>query len=159
MKINLLLSFLLLFMQATTSIASDAKNALMLHRSNGQSVTIMFDELPVVTFSNNDLVVTTHMNTVCFPASDVARFTYLTVEPDGISNPSAYGILFTFGENTLNVSNVAPSSPLQVYAVDGVLLYSTVSDSRGNVNVPLQGASGTVYLVKTSSVTFKVRKP
>lgn len=150
---------MLLLVQATISKASDAINALMLHRSNGQNVTIMLDQQPVVTFSNSDLVVATHMNTVIFPASEILKFSYVSVENDGISNPSVYGMICAFSENMLNVNNLKPSSSLQVYSADGTLIYSAFADNRGKISIPMQGTTGTVYLVKTSSMTLKIRKP
>jgi hypothetical protein len=48
---------------------------------------------------------------------------------------------------------------VQVYTVDGVLVASATTDNQGNVSLSVPERQGAVYVVKTSTLTFKVSKP
>jgi hypothetical protein len=123
--------------------------------------TILLDDQPVVTFSDDYLVVTTHMgDAVSIPSSLVAKWTYVRDdEATGIKSAARFGSLLSIDGNHLSLSNLAPSSVVQVYSADGALVATAKADSRGCVSLSLPEHQGAVYLVKTSSVIFKVSKP
>jgi hypothetical protein len=138
---------------------SDGVNAMLLEGPSDK-FTILLDDQPVVTFSDDHLVVTTHMAAVSIPSSLVKKWTYVNDEQaTGIRNAVRFGSLLSFDGKHLGLSNLAPSSAVQVYTADGALVASATTDSRGSVALSLPERSGAVYLVKTSSVTFKVTKP
>lgn len=138
---------------------SDGVNAMLLEGPSDK-FTILLDDQPVVTFSDDHLVVTTHMAAVSIPSSLVTKWTYVNDEQaTGIKDASRFGSLLSFDGKHLGLSNLAPSSAVQVYTADGALVASATTDSRGSVALSLPERQGAVYLVKTSSVTFKVSKP
>lgn len=143
-----------------TKAASDNVNAMLLHVSSGQNWTILLDEQPVVTFSDDYLIVTTHMSVISIPSSLVTKFTYVHDDDvTRINNADQYGSVLSFDGKRLNVRNLAPSTGVQVYTVDGALVTSGTTDNRGNVSLLVPDKAGAVYMVKTSKVTFKIRKP
>lgn len=155
------ISFALLLFSLTAGAASDAINAMLLQGPSDYKCTILLDDQPVVTFSDDYIVVSTHMGaSVCFPSSHVTKWTYVKDdEATNISDASKFGSVLTFKGNQLNVTNLTPSTSVQVYTVDGALVSSAKTDSRGSVSLSMPEHQGTVYLVKTSTVTFKIRKP
>lgn len=141
--------------------ASDEVNAMLLQGPSDFRLTILLDDQPVVTFSDDYLVITTYMgDAVSIPSSLVAKWTYVRDdEATGIKSAARFGSLLSIDGNHLSLSNLAPSSAVQVYSADGALVASATTDSRGNVSLSLPDRQGAVYLVKTSCVTFKVTKP
>ena len=156
-----LFSYALLLFALTARAASDGVNAMLLEGPSDFRLTILLDDQPVVTFSDDYLVVTTYMGDgVGIPSSLVAKWTYVRDdEATGIKNASRFGSLLSFDGKHLSFSNLAPSSAVQVYTTDGALVATAKTDSRGSVALSLPERPGAVYLVKTSSVTFKVSKP
>ena len=139
--------------------ASDGVNAMLLEGPSDK-FTILLDDQPVVTFSDDHLVVTTHMAAVSIPSSFVKKWTYVNDEQaTGIKDASRFGSLLSFDGKRLGLSNLLPSAPVLVYTADGALVATAKADSRGSVSLSLPERQGAVYLVKTSSVTFKVSKP
>ncbi len=136
-------------------------SALKIHCKSGAAVTILLGERPLVTFANNDLVVTTQTNVVCYPADEVLKFTYLDDDEvlNGIGQATLSGSVFSFADDNLQVRHLAPATAVTVYAVDGKLLVTAQTDAQGNATLALPEVAGDVYVVKTSSVTFKLRKP
>ena len=66
--------------------------------------------------------------------------------------------MFHFGKNTLQATNIEPSSKVELCTADGILVASSVADANGNVTLKLSAHSGTVFIVKTSVANFKITK-
>lgn len=143
------------------SAASDNANALLLQGPSDFKFTILLDDQPVVSFSDDYLVISTHMGaSVSFPSSHVTKWTYVRDdEATGISNAARFGSLLSFDGKHIGLTNLAPSTAVQVYTADGVLVSSATTDSRGCVSLSVPERLGVVYVVKTSTVTFKISKP
>ena len=155
-----LLFFALLLSMQTARAASDAVNAMLLQGPSDYKLTILLDDQPVVTFSGDYLVVTSHMSEVSIPSSLVTKWTYVQDnEATGINNAKRFGSLLSFDGRHLSMTNLPPSSAVLVYAADGALVASAKTDSRGSVSLSVPELQGAVYVVKTSTVTFKVSKP
>lgn len=153
--------FALLLSVLTARAASDAVNAMLLEGPSDFKFTILLDDQPVVSFSDDYLVITTHMGaSVSFPSSHVTKWTYvMDEEATGINNASRFGSVLSFDGKHLGMSHLAPSTAVQVYTADGALVSSAKTDSWGSVSLSVPEQPGAVYVVKTSTVTFKVRKP
>lgn len=156
-----LFSYALLLFALTARAASDGVNAMLLEGPSDFRLTILLDDQPVVTFSDDYLVISTYMGAaVSIPSSHLTKWTYVNDEQaTGIRNAARFGSLLSFDGKHLSLSNLAPSSAVQVYTADGALVATAKTDSRGSVALSLPERPGAVYLVKTSSVTFKVSKP
>lgn len=136
-------------------------SALKIHCKSGDAVTILLGERPLVTFANNDLMLTTQTHVVCYPADEVLKFTYLDEDEviTGIGQAHQSGSVFSFVDENLQVKHLVPESAVSVYTVDGKLLVTAQTDAQGSATLALPEVAGGVYVVKTPSVTFKLRKP
>ena len=140
---------------------SDGVNAMLLQGPSDFRFTILLDDQPVVSFCDDYLVISTYMGAaVSIPSSHLTKWTYVNDEKaTGIKDASRFGSLLSFDGKHLGLSNLAPSAHVLVYTADGALVATAKADSRGSVSLSLPERPGAVYLVKTSSVTFKVTKP
>lgn len=120
---------------------------------------MLLSERPRVTFVGNDIVVDTHMGSVSYPAADIVRFTYESVDPSAVNGVCAYGRTISLSGDAVSLSGLAPRESVSLYAVDGTLLHSATADNDGRVSLPLSGNAGTVSLLKTSATTLKISKP
>ena len=146
-----------LMLSTVAKASAENVNALVLHLTSGNQVTCMLDEKPMVTFKSDELVITTHMNVVSYQASDVMKFTYTYADPTNISSVRTSST-FSFNGKVLLVSNLAPSSQVSVYTVDGILVASAKTGKNGSAALTLPEQSGAVYVVKTSVANFKITK-
>ena len=62
-------------------------------------------ERPLVTFNNNDLVITTHMDEVSYPSADVLKLTYVNVNPTNINGIERSGTLYSLIGDELKIAN------------------------------------------------------
>ncbi len=154
-----LLSVCLLLSSLAAMASSEGVNALMIHGKSGEKVTILLDEKPKVRFQGNDLVVTTHMNVVNYASDDVVKFSYVSVDPNDVSNPGLLGVVFAFDKGAVRMQNLPPYVRVSVYTVDGKLISSSMTDSKGCASLNLPESVASVYIVKTPSSTFKISRP
>lgn len=154
-----LLSLVLLLCSSVGWGASGTYVALKIHCKSGADVIILLDNRPKVTFDKNDLVIATQTRVVNYPAEEVLKFTYLDELPVHVDNVTFSGMVFSFDDGKLLVQHLDPNVAVTVCAVDGRILASGQSDAQGRVSLPLPEVPGGVYVVKTPSVTFKLRKP
>ena len=155
---RLLLIYVLLYILSQSVSAKEAC-ALMIHLSSGKQLVCLLDERPVVTFTDEEVVLTTHMHEVRYQSADVQKFTYTNVVADGIHATLMEKGLVRVDGNNLHLGGFAPDSDVSVYTVDGVLVVVTRTDGHGAASVTLPEQSGKVYVVKTSVANFKITKP
>lgn len=149
---------LLLPMLAMGADDAEILNALRLHKASGEEVTILLKERPVVTFVSNDLVVTTQSNEVSYPSADIMKFTYEAVEYSGVNGLAQTGSLISFLGDELQVAHLTSATEVAVYTLDGKCVATATTDAKGAASISLSGQPAAVYVVKTSSVTFKIHK-
>ena len=156
-----LLFSMALLLSVLTAKASDGINAMLLQGPSDFKFTILLDDQPVVSFSDDYLVISTHMgDAVSIPSSLVTKWTYVKDDnATGVNNARKFGSVLSFDGKHIGMTNLAPSTAVQVYSADGALVVSGTTDSRGNVSFSVPERQGAVYLIKTSTVTFKISKP
>lgn len=134
-------------------------NALILHMKSGKQVTCFLKEQPKVSFVENDLIINTDFGETCYQIGDIVKFTYSYVDPNHIDDILASNICFNFDGQTLSAKNLEPSSNVSIFSIDGILLRSANVSDNGEITVDIPLTSGSVIIVKTSELNFKVRKP
>ena len=134
-------------------------NALILHMKSGKQVTCFLKEQPKVSFFENDLIINTDFGETCYQIGDIVKFTYSYVDPNHIDDILASNICFYFDGQTLSAKNLEPSSNVSIFSIDGILLRSAKVADNGEISVDIPLTSGSVIIVKTSELNFKVRKP
>ena len=134
-------------------------NALILHMKSGKQVTCFLKEQPKVSFVENDLIINTYFGETCYQVGDIVKFTYSYVDPNHIDDILASNICFNFDGQTLSAKNLEPSSNVSIFSIDGILLRSAKVADNGEISVDIPLTSGSVIIVKTSELNFKVRKP
>lgn len=156
----LLLLFLLasvVIMRAATT--ADLKNAIVVYQKDGQVAKFAFSEKPVVTYSGNDLVLTTTKTAVHYPIYMLQKV--VIDVSDAIINDVEEvkrEAQFRFEGGMLVISGGDPGSTVYIYDIKGVKAGQYVLDGEGCATLPLQHLGQQLYIVKTTRFTFKFRK-
>jgi hypothetical protein len=86
--------------------------------------------------------------------------TFVTVDPSGLKTVPADNnvIVRMTGSHGMEICGLADGEAVSVFTLDGKQIVSTKALANGNAFVALPGSeAGTVYIVKTGEVSFKVR--
>ena len=153
------LFLLLLSLICVCKVTAESVNALVLNMTTGKQVIFMLDDLPIVTFEDDELVITTPNNVVSYQDGDVVKFTYSYVDPSKVSQTTMSDTMFKFEGNVLCAYNLEPLSDVSVFSVDGALITSAKTGANGEITLSIPQLSGNVVVVKTSVAKFKMMKP
>ena len=157
MKRQLLTTLILLF----TAIALWAQNAVAIHQTDGQVATFAFSEKPVVTYSGNDMVLTTTKTIVQFPIYKLKKidFDISLDDATGVKDVEKEAdVQFSFAGGKLIVSGGETGSQVTIYNIKGVQVGQYQLDSNGNATISTNNLGKDFYVVKSKSFTFKFRK-
>lgn len=154
MKKNLILT--IIFLSFSIPLMAEGFNALIMHMKSGIQVTNILEEQPIITFQNDELVITTCMNTISYQQDEVLKFTYASVDPNNISQINISRTMISMHGNTLSVNNTAPFSTVLVFAEDGAMVASAKADENGDMSLNISREKGVVYFIKTSEANFKI---
>ena len=130
MKKKLYFFFLLGGLASVNLFADD--NALLVWTKSGEKIAYLLDDYPVVTFSEEGLVLTTRQVQVIYPIPNLLRFTHVTVDNTGVNELLADSICsFSVSGDVLQASSLLAGDLLSVYTSDGVLVASGMADAGG----------------------------
>lgn len=136
---KLILSLLTLF----AATVSWAETTLIVHQKDGGTVEFAFCEKPVVTYSENYLVITAQDRIVRFPMTIMQKFTFGEIDDDQVTRITA-------------PANVAPQ-PTYIYNVSGVLM-RTIQPENGYTPASIEGLPAGTYIIKNGKTSYKVLK-
>lgn len=151
-------TFVLLILFIASSLLAFSENALKIHTKSGDDITILLEELPIVTFLGEDVVVATHLNEIHYSASEVTKFTYANVDISGIDENKKIGTLFIWEENDLKAFNLSPQTKVSLYTIEGKLVAFGTTNDKGYIHLPLTTVANSVYILKSEPITFKIYK-
>lgn len=160
MKTRRLFILLLLWLPAA---GAWAQNAIAVWQSDGTVAKFAFTEKPVVTYSANELVMTTTKTSVRYPINRLQKVVFDVDEnvnsvEDVKSLPSG-DVKFSFRDGSLVVSGGNAGAIVNLYQFNGVFAGQFRLDGDGSVAIPTSNLSRGVYIVNTQKMSFKFYKP
>lgn len=139
------------------SLMAGAQNAISIHQKDGKVANFAFSEKPIVTYADNQLVITTTKTSVQYPLYLLQKIDFALSEATAVEQvkPDAK---FRFTDGTLYISGGTPGSQVYIYNMSGMTEGQYRIDDAGNAVIALQRLSKGHYIVKTSRFTFKITK-
>lgn len=156
MKTRLLLALLFLII----TVGAWAQNAVAIYQTDGNVTKFDFTEKPVVTYSNNDLVLTTRSTSVQFPIYLLKKLAFESVwdSETVIEEVKASNVRYNFRDGSLYIAGGEPGALVSLFNLKGIKVCRYRLDAEGKATIPLQTLSKDVYVVKTGSLSFKFRQ-
>lgn len=136
-----------------------SQNTLVIHQKDGKEFSYGFSEKPVITYTDNDLVLTTTNTVVEFPLSALSKFTFSDIEDaviavkDNSSKPS-----LSLDEYTVCISGAEPDQSVTLLSIDGKVLSTYKTGSDGSVTFSIAELPAGTYIINSESLTCKILK-
>jgi len=139
------------------SLMAGAQNAISIHQKDGKVANFAFSEKPIVTYADNQLVITTTKTSVQYPLYLLQKIDFELTDATAIEQvkPDAK---FRFTDGTLYITGGDPGSQVVIYDMRGMTEGQYRIDDAGNAVISLQSLSKGLYIVKTNHFTFKFTK-
>jgi hypothetical protein len=137
---------------------ADDYTGVRITKTGGEHTDFLFDAEPVVSFSDNALVMTTTNGVVSYPLSQGLVFTFMTEATAIEASQKLSHETFKLTGNTLIAEGLEPSSSLALYDAGGILRMKTLSGSDDRAQIDLSDLATGIYVVRTSHKSFKFIK-
>ena len=136
-----------------------SQNTLTIHQKDGKEFSYGFSEKPVITYADNDLVLTTTNTVVEFPLSAVSKFTFSDIEDAviGIKDNSSKASL-SLDEYTVCISGAEPDQSVTLLSIDGKVLSTYKIGADGSVTFCIAELPAGTYIINSESLTCKILK-
>lgn len=140
-------------------IITYAQNTLTIHQRDGQKFSYGFEEKPVVTFTDNALIIKSTKVEVQYELAKVAKFTFDDVEDAviGIKADDANASI-SLDEYTVCITGAKANITIHLLASDGKQLLSYKTNRDGSVTFSIAELPEGVYIVASESLNIKILK-
>ena len=142
-----------------TAMAENVQ-CLVLTESSGAVSKFALTDAPVVTYSGSDMVVTCGDQTLTVGLEgltltyDEMEVTGIDVVKDSTADPDR--LQFSFGE--ADFEGLQSGALVSVYSIDGKMITRVKADNEGRANISLSNLPSGVYILRTPSKSFKIKK-
>lgn len=157
---KLITSILLAVITTTATHAQDATTTgLVLQLTTGETATFVLDEQPKITFTADNLVITSPTYTTEYPLAGLQRYTFKQVPASHITSPTADNrpsITQTDGQIILD--NLPAGTAVTVYSIDGMALSAPTTAPDGRATIDTSTLTSGVYIIKYGNKSLKIRK-
>ena len=148
MKLRLLL--ILSLLSALSAYADEAR--VVIRQKSGGETVLQLDTNPVITFSGEDMVVTTSLTSISFPLADVDSYT----ASDGTTGIRPVVSAPRFADGRIIFSGLAAGSVVSVYTPDGRLISRQRADGSGRADISLASLPKGIYVVRAQDNSIKI---
>lgn len=141
------------------SVPLFSQNTLTIHQKDGQQFSFGFDDKPVITYTDTDLVLKTTRTEVQYPLASVAKFTFIDVEDAVIpvkqdSNAAKLELV----NYMVSITGAKAGITVTVIGADGKTLGNYKTDSEGSVTFSIADLPQGLYIIKSEDLTCKILK-
>lgn len=135
---------------------------LVIWNQDNSYTAFALEEHPTITYdtAGGTMKCVTSGQEVSFSLADVHKYTLEeTVDPlNSIGQTAAETGSFTYAPRGISFSGFAPGGTVAVYSADGGLTASYRIGADGSLSVPTGDWSAGIYLIKTTTATYKIIK-
>ena len=136
-----------------------AQNTLTVHQKDGQEFSFGFEEKPLVTFTETELVVKTSKVELRYELSKFSKFTFDEKEVDDAVNLITENkASITLDEYTVCITGAKADIVVHLIASSGQTLKTYKTDSDGSVTFSISELPEGTYIIASESLTCKIIK-
>lgn len=148
MKLRLLP--ILMSLATLSAFADDAR--IVIKQKSGNETVVQLAFNPVITFSSEDMVVTSDLTTISMLLADIDYYTVT----NGTNSVSPLKEMPLFANGHVCFSRLPQGSEARVYTVDGRLVHRQTADASGRVDISLSNLPKGTYVISTPSNNMKI---
>ena len=136
-----------------------AQNTLTVHQKDGQQFSFGFSEKPVVSYTDNDLVIKSTKADVQYPLATVAKFTFDEVPTavngltEDVKKPT-----ITLDEFVICISGAKADVEVRLISSDGKILQSCKTDKEGTAILSIADYPEGMYIISSENLSVKILK-
>ena len=154
--------FLFLFLcVGIVSANAIAAKQLVVQAKDGTKVSYLLKSYPNISFTENEINISSNDVVITYSVSQTAKFYYETVEIDqetGLTDIQTEETIYRQEGNAIIFSSLKEGSRISMYAINGSLIYSKDNIPSGEYMFSLDNLSTGAYLINVNEITCKIIK-
>ena len=136
-----------------------SQNTLTIHQKDGQQFSFGFDEKPVITYTETDLVLKTTKTEVQYPLASLAKFTFTDVEDAVIPvKQDSNAAKLELDNYTVSITGAKAGITVTVINSDGKTVGTYKTDFNGSVTFSIADLPQGLYVINSKDLTCKILK-
>ncbi len=148
-KSLMLLCFLLF---SLVSYASGDAASVTVKQKGGNKTVLELSANPVITFEEEEMVVTTDFTRIMIPLDDIVEYTVNEVA-SGIKGVS---VAPQFQNGRVVLHDIPQGTSIGVYTMEGKLVMRQVADATASAEISISSLPKGVYIISVSGKSFKI---
>ena len=141
------------------SVPLFSQNTLTIHQKDGQQFSFGFDDKPVITYTDTDLVLKTTKTEVMYPLASLSKFTLTDVEDAVISiKQDGNTAKLELDSYTVIITGAKAGIAVTVIGPDGKTVGTYKTDSDGSVTFSIADLPQGLYIINSENLTCKIQK-
>ena len=135
------------------------QNYLTIQQKDGHEFSFGFEDKPVITYTENDLVLKTTKTEFQYPLASLAKFTFtelatqVNAVPVDFQNPT-----FAIDDYEINITGANAGINVSVIYPDGKIVGTYKTEQDGSVTFSIADLPAGLYIINSEKLTFKVLK-
>lgn len=150
-----------LILCALTMAAGHAENkaeALVIELASGETATFILEERPRLTFTGEELTITSGDYETSYPLASLQRYTFKFAESSGITQSADKSQTITQTAGHIRLDGLSPGTQIKTFSVNGILVASDAADSNGSATISVSNLPKGVYIIKYGDKSTKIKK-
>lgn len=141
------------------SVPLFSQNTLTIHQKDGQQFSFGFEDKPVITYTDTDLVLKTTKTEVQYPLASVAKFTFTDVEDAVIPiKQDSNAAQLELDGYVVSITGAQADITVNVIGPDGKTMGTYKTDSDGSVTFSIADLPQGLYIINSENLTCKILK-
>ena len=145
-----------------TVTVKEPEYKLIVWTNDGVKTSYRLNKRPTLTYNNGMIILSTSETTIEYESETVKKYTFedLDEASNAILRPTkdATNTRLQKQDETILLEQCEPYSAVQIYAINGKLMNSYMTDSEGTLLFSISQYPQGVYIIRTKSVTHKIIK-
>ena len=146
---------ILLFSAVMLMSSVFAQNTLTIYQKDGQQFSFGFEDKPVITYTDTDLVLKTTKTEVQYPLADVIKFTFKDAETAVAPIKEGRAAQLELKNYTVSITDAKAGINVTVIGSDGKAVGSYKTDSDGSATFSIADLPQGLYIINSENLTCK----
>lgn len=150
-KLLFLVALLLAIVIPRQARASD--DVFIVIKTGAEIVAVALADNPVITYANDQLVITTAEKQVEFPVADIMGYSFLESEPTAIKNIK---VDREHKQGMVAFDHLKEGITVMLYNAKGEQVRTTKAQADGTAVIDMHGLAKGVYVIRAGKLSFKI---
>ena len=133
-----------------------AQNSVTLYLKSGRSVSYTFQEKPVMSYSGNELLVSTQEVQIQYALESISKLCFEDNSQTTVEEVINADVRFAVSADAITLTGEKPESDIYIYDMNVVCAGRNSTDAEGNAEISIRELKEGLYVVKTVSLSFKI---